>query len=143
MTGETFGERALGVARSLLLALAIGLAPACASAQSASTPTAVAQAPSTYFLFLYRPGPAWRAGVPMNQQGLAPHGAYMQQLLRDERLLAGGGFTDIDGGMAVVRAANMDEARALLAADPAITSGIFVADIRHWRPRFQDETFPQ
>lgn len=133
----------VGASRALMLALAIALAPACASVQSAAPPAAAAQAPSTYFLFLYRPGPAWRAGVPMNQQGLAPHGAYMQRLLREERLLAGGGFTDIDGGMAVVRAASMEEARALLAADPAITSGIFVADVRHWRPRFRDEIFPR
>lgn len=88
------------------------------------------------YLFLYRPGPSWRAGVPMQEQGLAPHGAYMQRLLDEGRLFAAGGFVDVDGGMAVVIAPSPDEAEAWLAADPAIVSGIFQADIRHWRPRF-------
>jgi uncharacterized protein YciI len=91
------------------------------------------------FLFIYRPGSSWRDGVPMSQQeGMRAHGAYMQQLLNERRLVAGGGFHDAatEGGMAIVRAAGMDEARSILAADPAITTGTFAADIRHWRPRF-------
>lgn len=95
------------------------------------------------FLFIYRPGPAWREGVPMREQGLGPHGAYMQQLLNEGRLFAGGGFMSDDGGMAIVRCADIEEARAMLAADPAITSGIFTAVLRHWRPRFRtDEPLP-
>lgn len=95
------------------------------------------------FLFIYRPGPAWREGVPMREQGLGPHGAYMQQLLNEGRLFAGGGFMSDDGGMAIVRCADIEEARAMLAVDPAITSGIFTADLRHWRPRFRtDEPLP-
>lgn len=121
--------------RRAALALALTLAPACATAQTTQAPAA--QAASDLFLFIYRPGSAWRDGVPMREQGLGPHGAYMQQLLNEGRLFAGGGFVDIDGGMAIVRAANIDEARAVLGADPAISSGIFIADIRHWRPRFR------
>lgn len=74
----------------------------------------------------------------MAQQGLAAHGGYMSQLLEQGTLVAGGGFTDRDGGMAIVRAEDMEDARALLAADPAITSGIFVAECVAWRPRFGD-----
>ena len=42
--------------------------------------------------------------------------------------------------MAIVRAASMAEAKALLAADPAIQSGVFVAEIREWRPRFHSDS---
>jgi uncharacterized protein YciI len=91
------------------------------------------------YLFQYSPGPAWRAGAPMREQGLAPHGAYMQRLMDEGRLFAGGGYVGADGGMAVVVASSMDEARALLAADPAIASGIFVAELRQWRPRFRTD----
>ncbi len=126
---------AANIARALVLTFVLMLAPACAtSAAQAQTETPTAQ--QQIFLFQYSPGPAWREGVPMRQQGLGPHAAYMQQLQNDGRLFAGGGYTSDDGGMAIVTAANIDEARALLAADPAITSGIFVAELRHWVPRF-------
>jgi uncharacterized protein len=119
-----------------LLAIALVAAPACAYAQ---TPPAEAAATQQLFLFQYSPGPAWRAGVPMREQGLAPHGAYMRQLQEQGRLFAGGGYSSDDGGMAIVMCADIDEARAILAAD-----GIFVAELRHWQPRFRtDEPLPR
>lgn len=75
----------------------------------------------------------------MREQGLGPHAGYMQQLQTEGRLFAGGGYASDDGGMAIVTAASAEEARAILAADPAITSGIFVAELRHWRVRFRTE----
>jgi uncharacterized protein YciI len=135
LMGETsgiFAARRRSLA-ALLLALPAGLSAACASAQ---TPVAPAQ---LLFLFQYSRGPAWREGVPMRAQGLGPHAAYMQQLQNDGRLFAGGGYVSDDGGMAIVTAANIDEARAILSADPAITSGIFVAELREWRVRFRTD----
>jgi uncharacterized protein len=127
--------------RALALTLAVALAPACAMAQQAQTEAA---ATHRLFLFQYSRGPAWRDGVPMREQGLGPHGAYMRQLQDQGRLFAGGGYASDDGGMAIVMCANIDEARAILAADPAITSGIFVAELRQWTPRFRtDEPLPR
>lgn len=88
------------------------------------------------FLFLFRPGPAWQHGVPMRQQNLREHGAYHAGLVRDGRSVAGGGYVGEDGGMAIVRAADIAEAQAMLAADPAIRNGVFVAELRQWQPRF-------
>jgi uncharacterized protein len=119
-----------------VFAAALFAAPACAAAQ---TPEPAMQ----LFLFQYAPGPAWRPGAPMRDQGLGPHGAYMQRLEDEGRLFAGGGYVNADGGMAIIIAASFDEARDMLAADPAITSGIFVAELRHWRPRFRtDQPLP-
>jgi uncharacterized protein YciI len=68
----------------------------------------------------------------------------MKRLLDTGRLFAGGGFADEDGGMAIVMAANIEEALGLLAADPAVTSGIFVGEVEHWRPRFRaDRALPR
>ena len=114
----------------LLLILALAAAQAEPTAQPAQS------APRQLFLFIYRPGPAWAAGRPMAQQDLRAHGAYHAALVRDGRSVAGGGFVGLDGGMAIVRAADLAEAQAMLAADPAIVNGVFAADIRHWRPRF-------
>lgn len=127
--------------RAALVAMALLAAPACVHAQ---TPPADAAAAQQLFLFQYSRGPAWRDGVPMREQGLGPHGAYMRQLQDEGRLFAGGGYASDDGGMAIVTCASIDEARAILAADPAITSGIFVAELRHWRPRFRtDDPLPR
>jgi uncharacterized protein len=117
------------MAMTLLLALAL------AGAQAPAQPEA-APAPRQLFLFLFRPGPAWRAGVPMRQQNLREHGAYHAQLVREGRSVAGGGYVGEDGGMAIIRAADLAEARAMLAADPAIVNGVFAAELRHWQPRF-------
>ena len=102
-----------------------------------SAPATTAQDSSNLFVVIYRPGPGWQAGRPMSEQGLLPHGRYYRGLLDDGRLFAGGGFTGSDGGMAILRVADMDAARAIVAADPAVTSGIFVAQLEQWRPRFQ------
>lgn len=107
----------------------------------AATPLAAhgvpAQATQLYIV-IYRPGPTWIAGKPMHQQKLGPHVRYVQGLLAEGRLVAGGPFTDGDGGMAIYRAANLDEAKAMLAADPAITSGVFAADMRPWNPLYDN-----
>lgn len=121
------------------LAMALALCAIGACANSANAQQAQAEMSQQLYLFQYSPGPAWRAGVPMREQGLGPHGAYMQRLMNQGRLFAGGGYVDTDGGMAIVVAPSMDEARAILTADPAIVSGIFVAELRHWRPRFRTD----
>ncbi len=121
----------------IFVAAMLAVAPACATGARAQAEAAAVQ---QIFLFQYSRGPAWREGVPMREQGLGPHAAYMRQLQTEGRLFAGGGYASDDGGMAIVSAVNIDEARAILAADPAITSGIFVAELREWRPRFRVET---
>ena len=116
-------------AGAALAVLAVG-APALAQ----NAPAAQASAP--LFVFLYRPGPAWKAGLPMAQQGLGPHGAYISRLADEGCVLAGGALAESNGGLAIIRAPSLEAARAILAADPALTTGIFEADVQSWRPRF-------
>ena len=125
---------------ALLLALILASAstPSAISAQAPAEPAATA--PRPLFLFLFRPGPAWRAGVPMHQQDLRAHGAYHARLVREGRSVAGGGYVGEEGGMAIVRAASLEEAQAMLAADPAIQNGVFAAELRQWTPRFHSDT---
>lgn len=114
-----------------LLALTIG------AMLMTSAPVSVAAAPvQPLFAFIYRPGPAWKPGLPMARQDLRAHGGYIAKLAAEGRIVAAGGWSGADGGMAVLRAADADEAQRLLAADPAITSGVFAADLRRWSPRF-------
>lgn len=114
---------------------------ALAVAQLLIAGPALAQAPAApkpvYFLFVYSAGPAWKVGQPMAVQGLGPHGMYMTKLFQDGVVLAGGPTTDPEGGgLAIVKAKDAAEAKALLAADPAIRAGIMTAEVRNWRPLF-------
>lgn len=131
-------RRAMTRRRAMALGVLVGVESGASA--SARPTTSEAAGAMQIFLFIYRPGPSWRAGVPLREQGLAPHAAYMQQLQDRGRLFAGGGFASDDGGMAVVLAADQAEAEAMLAADPAMVSGIFLADLKHWRPRFRVDT---
>lgn len=124
--------------RHALLALPFALLLAGAAPQEPAAPgePAPAATPAELFVVIYRPGPAWQAGRPMSEQGLMPHGRYYRGLLDSGKLQAGGGFVGSDGGLAILRAANLAEAQAIVAADPAVTSQIFVAELEHWQPRF-------
>jgi uncharacterized protein YciI len=114
---------------ALLLLLGVGMAS-----------HAVAQSPAAeekqLFLFLFRPGPAWREGLPMRQQDLKAHAAYHAELVRTGRAVAAGGYVGMDGGMAIVRAADLAEAQAILRDDPAILNKVFAGELRQWSPRF-------
>lgn len=103
-------------------------------------PAAAADGREPLFAFIYRPGPAWQSGVPMAGQDLRAHGVYFARLAKEGRVLGGGGFVGLDGGMAVVRAPDREAAQRLLAEDPAIISGVFEADFREWRPRFGSDS---
>ena len=124
----------MGALRTLAFALMIVLAPACASAQRPSMQTPAAQ---QVFVIEYKPGPAWRTGVPMNRQALGPHAAYWTRLAREGRAIGAGPYLDVDGGIAMITAASMDEARTIVAADPAVTTGVFVGEVHAWSPRIR------
>ena len=84
------------------------------------------------FLVVYRPGPAFLPGKPLSQQPLREHGIYILSLHVKGALKEAGPFGDDTGGAAVFEAADETEARAIVAADPAVTSGIFLADLHPW-----------
>lgn len=120
----------LGMLLSLWLAgTSVGFAASAggtnASGTSSETPPA--------FLVIYRAGPAWPEGKTLAELPLREHGRYMLDLHRRGVLRMAGGFTDDSGGAAVLEVATLDAARAIADADPAVTSGLFVYDLRPWR----------
>jgi uncharacterized protein YciI len=95
---------------------------------------AAADAPAAgLYVLLYAPGPAWKQGVPIRDQGLGPHLAYMQHLRDDHRLFAAGPLVDSNGGLVIIRAAGADIARDVMDHDPAIIAHIFTGRIESWR----------
>lgn len=129
-----------GLLVAALSAALLGAAPVLAE-ETPATPakTAATAALPSFYVVLYAAGPAWKAGLPMAEQDLRPHGQYYKKLLDEGRVVGGGRFEGADSGMAILRAASLEEAQSLIAADPAVTSGVFTADLRVWTPRFYDD----
>src|SRR5262245_1331647 len=91
-----------------------------------------AQKKKSTYLVIYRPGPAWIPGKPITEQPLKEHGKYMLSLYKNGALKFAGPFTDNAGGAVVFEAANEDEAKAVVAADPAVASKIFLHELHPW-----------
>jgi uncharacterized protein YciI len=122
------------------ISLMFGLAVLLYSSQSL---TAVDEkqeiAPKTTFLVIYRPGPAWLAGKPVSEQPLKEHGKYMLGLYMKGSMKLAGPLTDNAGGAVVLDVADEAQAKAIVAEDPAVKSGIFVYEMHPWELKPWDE----
>jgi uncharacterized protein YciI len=98
------------------------------SEQPAAGPTA-AKLPVEHHLVTYSPGPGWVEGRSLFEQPLAGHARYQAELVERRKLLLSGPLLDREGGIAIIRAADLATASAMVAADPAVATGMFVADI--------------
>ena len=85
-----------------------------------------------YFVFLHRPGPNWLEGKPITEQPLAQTFDYMDALETSGRLVLGGGFLDGAGAMGVLKVGNLGEAQSLIEKDPAVKTGIVLAEVHPW-----------
>jgi uncharacterized protein YciI len=85
------------------------------------------------FLVVYRRGPAWIPGKPVTDQPLKDHFRFLLALYKQGVLQLAGPFTDDTGGAAALRVETEDAARAIVAADPAVTSGVMIPELHAWK----------
>jgi uncharacterized protein YciI len=130
--------RNVGLRISAVLMLFIAVSASGSQAAAAET-TATEQ----FFVFIYSPGPAWKAGAPMREQPLGPHGRYMKELRDTGKLFAAGPLTDSNGGLVIVRAANRQSAQEMMTHDPAIVAGLFVGRLEPWMVIFDAGQSPK
>ena len=105
-------------------------------AGGAALPTASGMDAGTWsqkaYLTVFRPGPQWLPGKPLAAQPLRAHGAYMLDLYRRGSLKLAGGFADDSGGAVVFEAESDEQAQRIIAADPAVTAGVFIFQLQRW-----------
>lgn len=82
--------------------------------------------PDGCFLVLAMRGPDFDPAV------IGPHRDFLDDLRARGRLRLAGGFGDGSGGAYVLRADNLEEARALAAADPLHVSGASRLTVFEW-----------
>lgn len=120
--------------RIVALFLLLSLAPMYSPAQS---PTGTAKPQETVtkatYLVLYRPGPKWLAGKSVMEQPLKDHGKYMLSLYVKGSMKLAGPLTDDAGGAVLLEVSNEAEAKATVANDPAVKSGVFVCEMHPWK----------
>lgn len=61
------------------------------------------------------------------------HIQYLRSLAKNGNLELCGPFTDHAGGMIIIKASSKDEALALAAKDPFVTSGSRTFEVREWK----------
>lgn len=71
-------------------------------------------------------------GVARDAALVRDHVAFLRSLDREGRLVLAGPFDDGSGGLVVIRATSLDEARAIAARDPFVARGARDADVRAW-----------
>jgi uncharacterized protein len=121
----------------MIIGLALGavVTGAAMSASSLCAQTAAAAPSKTTYLVVYRPGPAFLPGKPLKEQPLKEHGKYMLKLYTEGTLKIAGGFLDDTGGAMVFEAETEEQAKSVVAADPAVVTKVFVAELHPWKPR--------
>jgi uncharacterized protein YciI len=87
------------------------------------------------FVVIHLPGPKWVPGKSLFEQaGVREHVEHYRKLLEEGKLALGGPHLDAKAGGMMIPAAGVSEAEveAFAAADPAVVSGLLLAEIRPW-----------
>ena len=91
------------------------------------------------YLVIYRPGPAWLEGKSVFEQPLKEHGKSMLNLYIKGSMKLAGPLTDNAGGAILLVVGQESEAKAIVAEDPAVKSGIFLYEMHPWKLQPWDE----
>jgi len=92
-----------------------------------------------YFLVLFRPGPAWRAGAPLEEQPFTvEHAVHLQKLYQEQKVFMGGPCEDKSDLLSVVvlQAASETEAFGSLQDNPFVTQGVVKIEVHPWQVVF-------
>jgi uncharacterized protein YciI len=114
--------------------------PPVATAAQAAAPQPADATPNmtTYYVALLRRGPSWTPTMtPEIRKALDGHMANIRRLAAEGKLLLAGPFLEQSGpgtlaGLFVLQASSVAEAQQLIATDPAVQVGRFVAEILPW-----------
>jgi uncharacterized protein len=74
----------------------------------------------------------------MAEQGLREHFLYVRDL-HARGVIRLAGPRGAEGGLIVLRAGDQAEADRILAADPAVTAGLFIGEAMSFTPRFTSD----
>lgn len=71
-------------------------------------------------------------GKKASEELIRNHISFLRKLDREEKLVMCGPFTDRRGGMIVLKAASIEEAKQIAANDPFVQEGVRSFEVRSW-----------
>jgi uncharacterized protein YciI len=88
-----------------------------------------------HFLVIYRPPrPTFAQDATDGEERvIGEHFVYLKRLLAEGKLLLAGPCEDASMGIAILETADEEEARGILARDPAVTGGVFTGEVKPYR----------
>lgn len=98
--------------------------------------------PPSHHFVLYRRGPGWLEGKSLFEQPLQGHAEHNAKLEAEGLLVVSGPLLDREGGLSVLAVADGDRAREIVARDPAVRDGIFIAEVAPLFAAFPKELSP-
>ena len=90
---------------------------------------------TTYALGILRKGPAWTAAdTPETRSLQAAHMSNIQKMAATGKLIVAGPIGDEGDlrGVFIFKETTPDEARAMMAVDPAVKAGRFIPEVHPW-----------
>lgn len=84
------------------------------------------------YAVVYEIGRGWHLGKPIEEQALNEHYNFLQYLYQQGILIEGGPYLDDSGGLALIRAEDIDAAWEIVEQDPAVINEVFVPEIHPW-----------
>ncbi len=71
-------------------------------------------------------------GKTATPEQIKGHVAFLRQLDKEKRLVLCGPFTNYAGGMVIIKAGSLEEAKEISNRDPFVKEGIRMPEIRTW-----------
>ena len=96
------------------------------------------------FVVVDRRGPSWLPGKGLaDQPGIDKHVAYLEELLRAEKLMMSGSFEDDTGGLAILYVESEAEARRVASKDAVVRNGVLQVEIHPFSIGFRNNSIPR
>ena len=92
--------------------------------------------PSVWYYWLHWRPTFWDDMTPEEDAALGPHSDYVGELYDQGRVVLAGGVREPAGGVVFFRAANRQEAEAIMNKEPLVQSGIVEITLHQLKPGF-------
>lgn len=86
------------------------------------------------FVLSFSPGPSWKSGLPMKEQGLHADLEHMRQAGANVSVIIAGPYADGSGGNALLFAESERDAMAFVDADPAVVARTMICKVDRMLP---------
>jgi uncharacterized protein len=89
-----------------------------------------------YFALLYRFNPDAGHADAQQQEIFSNHLRYIKRLFAGNRVVMSGAYTEVNGGLVILEANSREEAEAIAAGDPALSSSLYLGELHEWQVLF-------